>query len=154
MKETAMATGASESARREVSSKLPFAALTPGSKEWEAASRQLLETWKRQLDTTLRLVDAAVEGSLEMRSSQLAAAMETHARDLHAETSLSRARSVLDLWTIQMDWMTGNLERSMTYWAQMFQAANDAGGKILESLREQAQALSKTEEPAKNLPRS
>jgi hypothetical protein len=80
--------------------------------------------------------------------------METHARDLHAETSLSRARSVLDLWTIQMDWMTGNLERSMTYWAQMFQAANDAGGKILESLREQAQALSKTEEPAKNLPRS
>ena len=144
---------ATETSGKDAPPGLPFAAFMPGNKEWEAASKQMLETWKRQLDTTLRLVDAAVEGSLEMRSSQLAAAMETHARDVHAETSLSRARSVLDLWAIQMDWMTGNLERSMTYWTQLFQAANDASSKILESLREQAQALNEAEGPAKKLRR-
>ena len=143
-----------ETIRKDVPPAPPFAAFMPGNKDWETASKQMLETWKRQLEATLRLVDAAVEGSLEMRSSQLAAAMETHARDVHAETSVSRAKSVMDLWAIQMDWMTGNLERSMTYWAQLFQAANDASSKILESLREQAQALNEAEGPATKLRRS
>ena len=143
-----------ETIRKDAPAGLPFAAFMSGNKEWETASNQLIETWKQQLDASLRLVDAAVQGTLEMRSSQLAAAMETHARDVHAETSVSRAKSVMDLWAIQMDWMTGNFERSLAYWTQMFQATNDAGSKILESLREHTQALSSAEEPAKSLPPS
>jgi hypothetical protein len=119
---------------------IPFAALMPGNKEWESASNQLLKTWKQQLDTTLRLIDAAVQGTLEMRSSQLAAAMETHARDLDIEKSLTGAKSATDLLAIQLNWMTENLERSMSYWNQMFQAAADANAKLVECLREQAQA--------------
>jgi len=153
-KETAMTTTATETIGRDVPPGLPFAAFMPGNKEWETASNQLMETWKQQLDAALRLVDATVQGTLEMRSSQLAAAMETHARDVHAETSVSRAKSVMDLWAIQMDWMTGNFERSLAYWTQMLQAANDANSKILESLREHTQAVSSAAEPAKNLPPS
>jgi hypothetical protein len=105
----------------------------------EQASNQLLSNWKHQMDTALRLIDAAVQGTLEMRSSQLAAAMETHARDLDAERSVIGAKSASDLMAIQMNWMTGNLERSMAYWNQMFQAAADANSKLVECLRDQAQ---------------
>jgi hypothetical protein len=128
---------------------IPFAALMPGNKEWESASNQLLQTWKQQLDTTLRLIDAAVQGTLEMRSSQLAAAMETHARDLDVEKSLTGAKSTTDLLAIQLDWMTQNLERSMSYWNQMFQAAADANAKLVECLREQAQTPGAVKQPAK-----
>jgi hypothetical protein len=148
-----MTTTSTEAIGKDAPPGLPFAAFIPGNKEWEAASSQLIKTWKQQLDAALRLVDATVQGTLEMRSSQLAAAMETHARDVHAETSLSRAKSVMDLWAIQMDWMTGNFERSMTYWTQLFQAANDASSKILESLREQAQPSNEAEGPTKKLRR-
>jgi len=150
-----MTTTSTETVRKDAPAEFPLAAFMPGNKEWETASSQLMETWKQQLDTALRLVDATVQGTLEMRSSQLAAAMETHARDVHAETSVSRAKSVLDLWAIQMDWITGNFERSLAYWTQMLQAASDANSKILESLREHTQQASNSaEEPARNLPPS
>lgn len=117
----------------------PFASFLAGSKEWEQASNQLLANWKHQADTALRLIDAAVQGSLEMRSSQLAAAMETHARDLDTEKSVIGAKSAADLLAIQLTWMTGNLEKSITYWNQMLQAAADANSKLVECLRDQAQ---------------
>jgi len=129
---------------------IPFAAMLPGNKEWEGAANQMLKAWKTQLDTTFRLIDAAVQGTLEMRSSQLAAAMETHARDLDAEKSVTGAKSVSDLLAIQLNWMTENLEKSMAYWNQMFQAAADANAKLMESLREEAKALNAIEKPAKS----
>jgi hypothetical protein len=137
-------TTASETTRKGTGRKtpggIPFGAMMPGNKEWENATSQLLQTWKQQLDNGIRLIDAAVQGTLEMRSSQLAAAMETHARDLDAEKTLSGAKSASDLLAVQLNWMTGNLERSMGYWTQMFQAAADANAKLVECLRGQAQA--------------
>jgi hypothetical protein len=127
----------------------PFAALLPGNKDWENTSKQMLQTWKEQLDTSLRLIDAAVQGALEMRSSQLAAAMETHARDLDAEKLVTRAKSASDLLAIQLNWMTGNLERSMAYWNLMFQAASDANTKLLQLLREHSPADSGEREKAR-----
>jgi len=127
---------------------MPFAAMLPGNKEWEDTSRQMLQSWKQQLDTGLKLIDAAVQGTLEMRSSQLAAAMETHSRDLDAEKLVTGARSLSDLLAIQLEWMTGNLERSMAYWNQMFQAAADANSKFLECLREQPSGKGEDKAPA------
>jgi hypothetical protein len=128
---------------------IPYAALMPGNKEWESASNQLFQTWKQQLDTNLKLIDALVQGTLEMRSSQLAAAMETHDRDMTAEKSVIGAKSALDLWTIQMSWMTGNLERSLAYWNQMLQATVDANSKLVECLRGQAQTPEAVGQPTK-----
>ena len=73
---------------------------------------------------------------MEMRTSQLTAATETHASDLSAEKSVLEAKTPSDLLLIQVNWMTGNLERSMAYWTQMFRAAADANAKLLESLHE------------------
>jgi len=127
---------------------IPYAALIPGNREWESASNQLFQTWKQQLDTNLKLIDAFVQGTLEMRSSQLAAAMETHDRDMTAEKSVSGARSALDLWAIQLNWMASNFERSIAYWNQLLQAAVDANSKLVECLREQQEAAGAAGQPA------
>lgn len=113
-----------------------FAAVLPGNADWESATRQMFQKWKEQVDTSFKIIDAMVQGAMEMRTSQLTAATETHARDLSAEKSVLEARTPSDLLLIQVNWMTGNLERSMTYWTQMFQAAADANAKLLESLHE------------------
>jgi hypothetical protein len=117
---------------------VPYPAPIPGSKEWESTASQLFQSWKQQFDTNLKIIDAIVQGTLEMRSSQLAAAMETHDRDMSAEKSVIGAKSLNDLWAIQISWMTGNLERSMAYWNQMLQAAVDANSKLVECLHAQA----------------
>jgi hypothetical protein len=107
-----------------------------GTKELESASKQMLQSWKQQLDTGLKMVDAVVQGAMEMRTSQLAAAADTHNRDLDAEKSVMGAKTISDLLLIQLNWMTANMERSMAYWNQMFQAAAEANAKLGEYLRE------------------
>lgn len=53
-----MATATRETTREGGPQTIPFAAFLPGNKERESASNQLLQTWKQQLDTGLKLVDA------------------------------------------------------------------------------------------------
>jgi hypothetical protein len=114
----------------------PFAGMLSGTKELESASKQMLQSWKQQLDTGLKMIDAVVQGAMEMRTSQLAAAADTHNRDLDAEKSVMGAKTISDLLLIQLNWMTANMERSMAYWNQMFQAAAEANAKLGEYLRE------------------
>jgi hypothetical protein len=119
---------------------IQFAAMLPGNKEWESASKQMLQNWKEQLDTGIKMIDAVVQGAMEMRTSQLAAAADMHNRDLDAEKSVMGAKTISDLMLIQLNWMTANMERSMAYWNQMFQAAGDANAKLAECLREHERA--------------
>jgi hypothetical protein len=110
--------------------------LFPGNADWESTTKQMFQKWKEQVDTSFKIIDAMVQGAMEMRTSQLTAATETHARDLSAGKSVLEAKTPSDLLLIQVNWMTGNMERSMTYWTQMFRAAADANAKLLESLHE------------------
>ncbi|HKW39328.1 MAG TPA: phasin family protein [Burkholderiales bacterium] len=52
------------------------------------------------------------------------------------EKSVMGAKTISDLLHIQLNWMTANLERSVAYWNQMFQAAAEANAKLAEYLRE------------------
>lgn len=118
---------------------LQSAAMLPGNEEWEGATRQMFRSWKEQFDTSLKMIDAIVQGAMEMRASQLAAATEMHTRDLDAERSVIGASTPSDLLLIQLNWMTANMERSIAYWSQMFLAAADASAKLLGHLREQSE---------------
>jgi hypothetical protein len=72
----------------------------------------LLDTWKQQAGTWLRIVDAMAEGAEKMRATQLAAASDAHA------------------WTI------GNLEKSAGYWSDRMEAAAQTQARIATCLRE------------------
>ena len=113
-----------------------LAAMLPGNADWESVTKQMFQKWKEQVDTSIKIIDAMVQGAMEMRTSQLTAATETHTRDLGVEKAVMEARTPSDLLLVQFTWMTGNLERSMAYWTQMFRAAADANAKFLEYLRE------------------
>jgi len=127
---------------------LPFAAILSDGKDLEIASKQFFQTGKEQMDTGIKMIDAVVQGAIEMRNWQLAAASETHTRDLDAEKSVMGAKTVSDLLLVQLNWLAANVERSMAYWNQMFQATADANAKLLECLREHEQAGSGEEKKA------
>jgi len=120
-----------------------FAAMLPGNVDWESTTKQMFQKWKEQVDTGFKMIDAMVQGAMEMRTSQLTAATELHARDLGAEKSVLEARTPADVLLIQVNWMTGNLERSMAYWTQMFRATADANARLLECLHEHEEASAK-----------
>jgi hypothetical protein len=128
-----MTTNAEARTRTKSLPETQLAAVLPGT-DWEGATKQMFQKWKEQVDTSFKIIDAMVQGAMEMRTSQLTAATETHTRDLGAEKSVLEAKTPSDLLLIQFTWMTGNLERSMAYWTQMFRAAADANVKLLESL--------------------
>jgi len=129
-----MTTNAETRTRTKSLPETQVAAVFPGNADWESATQQMFQKWKEQVDTSFKIIDAMVQGAMEMRTSQLTAATEAHARDLGAEKSVLEAKTPSDLLLIQFTWMTGNLERSMAYWNQMFRAAADANAKLLESL--------------------
>jgi len=90
-------------------------AVLPGNADLESATREMFQRWREQVDVGFKMIDAMVQGAMEMRTSQLTAATETHTRDLGVEKAVMEARTPSDLLLVQFTWMTGNLERSMTY---------------------------------------
>jgi len=103
-------------------------------------TEQMIDVWKKQLDASLRAVDALVEGSARMRATQLAAAKETHERAIEMERSVAGATTAFDLWTLQWNWALGNCEKSVGYWRSLFEAATETNGRICGCALEQMQA--------------
>jgi hypothetical protein len=96
----------------------------------------LLDTWKQQAGTWLRIVDAMAEGAEKMRATQLAAASDAHACLLRVEQAVTQARTPLELWTSELTWTIGNVEKSVGYWSDLMEAAAQTQARIATCLRE------------------
>ncbi|HLE65998.1 MAG TPA: phasin family protein [Burkholderiales bacterium] len=97
-----------------------------------------LTEWKRQLDAALRVVEAIVEGSRKMCETQLEAAIEAHARAEATRKLLAKTGDAQELWRIQSEWMSANLERSLSYWQGHCKTAVDTGTCVADCLSQQA----------------
>jgi hypothetical protein len=76
----------------------------------------LLQACKRQAESGLRLLEAAVEGSIRLAEAQLEAAAEAHA-DLEAtRKAIAAATDLQEIWKLQSEWAQGSLRRSLAYW--------------------------------------
>jgi hypothetical protein len=96
---------------------------------------QFFEAWKKQVDTSLRVMDAVVESAAKMRATQLAAATETHERMQALEKALADAKSAQEMWGAQWNWALASCERSAAYWRALFEAmteANSIMGRCLQ----------------------
>lgn len=100
----------------------------------------MMKLWKQQLDTALRVIEAATEASEKIREMQLAAAVDAHAGAFATQKTLDSANSVPDLLRIQAEWMLGNAGKSAAYWRRLCEAAVETNADILKCLCEQAQA--------------
>lgn len=94
--------------------------------------------WKQQLDTTMRVIEAATEASEKMREMQLAAAVDAHASAFATQKTLGAASNAADLLRIESEWMLGNLGKSVAYWRKLCETAIETNAEILKCVGGQA----------------
>jgi len=95
----------------------------------------MLDTWKRQLDATMRVTEAIIEGSTRMHEVQIEAATEAHADAVATQKSLAAAQSPAELLRIQSEWLAANQKKSMEYWRSLYEAAAQTNAQVMDCLR-------------------
>jgi Phasin protein len=101
-------------------------------------TNQFLDQWRKQAESGVRMMDAMVEATAKMRAAQLEAAQETHERAQALQKALTGAKSAQEMWGEQWNWTLASCERSATYWRNLFEAMNEANGKLMGCMREGA----------------
>jgi phasin family protein len=90
------------------------------------------DTWKRQLDVGLNVMEAVVEGAVRMRECQLEAAAQAHA-DLEAtRQAIAAAPDFPALLKLQGDWARANAERAAAYWRSLYQCVADTDAAVMK----------------------
>lgn len=103
-----------------------------------ATDNAVLDAWKRQLDTAMRVTEAIIEGSTRMHEVQIEAATDAHADAVATQKALAGALDPAELLRIQTEWFAANQRRSMEYWKSLYEAAADTNAKLMSCLREAA----------------
>jgi phasin family protein len=101
-------------------------------------SKAMLDAWKRQLDTAMRVTEAIIEGSTRMHEVQIEAATDAHADAVATQKALASAGNPADLLRIQTEWYVANQRKSMEYWKGLYEAAAETNVKLMSCLREAA----------------
>ncbi len=99
----------------------------------------LVQVWKQQLDTGLRVMEALVEGVTRLREMQLEAAARAHA-DLEAtRKSMAAATDIVRLLELQAEWARANAQRCAEYWRGLYDVAArtqaDIAGSVVPRFR-------------------
>ena len=117
----------------------PLDAFVKASQTWTPVPAQFVEGWQKQMNAGLRVMDAMLAGAVKARDAQLPAAGEFMARVAELQKSMLEARTPLDLWTVQCNWMMESATRGMALWTGLIDAASETTGTVCNCLREEAQ---------------
>jgi phasin family protein len=94
-----------------------------------------LDTWKRQLDGGLGMLEIITAGAIRMRQCQLEAATQAHA-DLDAtRKAIAAAHDVTQLFQLQADWARANAEKSLAYWRALCQCVAETDVEVAKCSR-------------------
>lgn len=96
----------------------------------------MMDAWKRQLDTTMRITEALIEGSTRMHEVQIEAATEAHADAVATQRALASAAGPAELLRIQTEWLAANQKKSLEYWKGLVEAAAATNAQVMGCLRE------------------
>ncbi len=119
-------------------SSAPLDAFMKASGAWTPIPAQFAEGWQRQMNAGLRMLDVVLDNAVKVRDAQLPSASEGLTSVAELQKSMLEARTPLQLWTLQCNWMLENTVRAMGFWKGMFDAANAANANLCACLREQA----------------
>jgi phasin family protein len=103
----------------------------------------MMDAWKRQLDASMRLTEAIIEGSTRMHEVQIEAATEAHADAVATQKALAEAKSPDQLLRIQTEWLVANQRKSMEYWKGLYEAAAATNAQLMGCLRDAAPTTKK-----------
>jgi phasin family protein len=98
----------------------------------------MMDTWKRQLDASMRITEAIIEGSTRMHEVQIEAATEAHADAVATQKALAEAKSPDQLLRIQTQWLIANQKKSMEYWKGLYEAAAATNAQVMGCMRDAA----------------
>ena len=101
-------------------------------------TEQFFDAWKKQVETSARIMDAVVDATAKMRAAQLTAATEAHKRTQALETALADAKTAQELWGAQWNWALASCERSAAYWRSLFEAMTQANGDVARCMQDVA----------------
>src|SRR5688572_4383982 len=87
----------------------------------------LLQSWKAQLDATLRLAKTVTEAAMRMHEVQLEAAADAHADAEATRKAIAAASGWHDALKIYTEWARGNAGKSLEYWRALVQASSPEG---------------------------
>jgi phasin family protein len=96
----------------------------------------VMDAWKRQLDTALRITEAIIEGSTRMHEVQIEAATEAHADAVATQKSLAATSNPAELLRLQTEWLVANQKKSMDYWKGLYEAAAQTNAQVMDCLRQ------------------
>ena len=91
-----------------------------------------MNAWKHQIDITLQIAEALVEGAEKAREIQLAAGVDAHALLEAARKAIADSQGPTDFAAAESKLMTDNLGKAATYWAQLAANARDTQGRIFK----------------------
>lgn len=95
-----------------------------------------LAALKRQIDSSVRVVEAIIEGSMKIRESQLEAAAEAHAALEATRKQLEKVTEPQELWRIQGEWLSANLQQSLAYWRKLQETVSETQACVAKCLCE------------------
>lgn len=95
----------------------------------------LLQAWKRQADSGLRLLEAMVEGSTRIREIQLEAAAQAHADAEATRKALAAASDIPQLLELQTQWAQANAEKCLAYWRSVGQTVMETDAALVKCAR-------------------
>jgi phasin family protein len=98
----------------------------------------MMDAWKRQIDATMRITEAIIEGSTRMHEVQIEAATEAHADAVATQKALAAAAGPAELLRIQTEWLAANQKKSMEYWKGLYEAASETNAQVMNCMRDAA----------------
>lgn len=119
---------------------MPFAAFQQAAGSWAPMAAQALEGWQRGLNAGLRMMNVTLESAAKMRDAQFPNATDALARIAELQKAMIDARTPLELWAVQCNWLLENTERSMALCKGLYDAATEAGAKCFECVRDEMQS--------------
>jgi len=96
----------------------------------------MMDAWKRQLDSSMRITEAIIEGSTRMHEVQIEAATEAHADAVATQKALAAATGPAEMLRIQSEWLAANQKKSMEYWKGLYEAAAATNAQLMGCLRD------------------
>jgi phasin family protein len=90
----------------------------------------LVQAWKQQLDTGLRLIETVIEGAEKLRESQLEAAVEAHADAEATRKAIAAATDPAEIFRLQNEWMNANVRKCAAYWRSLYEVIAETDTEV------------------------
>ena len=93
-----------------------------------------INAWKRQIDVSLQIAEALVQGAEKAREIQAAAGAETHAWLEASRKAIAESPGVAELTAAESKLLTENMSKVAQYWSQLAANARDTQGRVFKVL--------------------